>query len=148
MHPAKKRLPPSARGASASSSLSMRKTEYRIGRFALEPFRQLLDCGKPVPVKPKALAILSVLAEANGALVTKDDLMTAVWPNVTVEENAIQAHIAALRKIFGHEADLLCTVHGFGYRLTSCQENPAPAAEPDAISVPLSATPRRPALSL
>src|SRR5215468_8248107 len=129
MHPPKKRLPPSVRGASASSSMSMPKTEYRVGRFTLEPFRQLLECGQPVPVKPKALAILSVLAEAKGALVTKDELMTAVWPNVTVEENAIQAHVAALRKIFGADAELLCTVHGFGYRLASVQEIPAATTE-------------------
>jgi DNA-binding winged helix-turn-helix (wHTH) protein/TolB-like protein/tetratricopeptide (TPR) repeat protein len=95
---------------------------YRIGRFTLEPFRQLSESGRPVPVKPKALAILSMLAEANGALVTKDDLMKALWPNVTVEENAIQAHIASLRKVFGREAELLCTVHGFGYRLVSTRK--------------------------
>ena len=59
--------------------------QHKIGRFTLQPFRQLTDQGDPVAVKPKALAILSVLAEANGALVTKDELMAAVWPNITVK---------------------------------------------------------------
>lgn len=95
----------------------MSRKEYRVGRFTLEPFRQLSENGDLVAVKPKALAILSVLAEANGALVTKDELMAAVWPNITVEENTIQAHIGALRKIFAGEAEMLCTVHGYGYRL-------------------------------
>lgn len=111
-------LAPRRREPGASRSMTMGRKDYRVGRFTLEPFRQLLESGQPVPVKPKALAILSVLAEAEGALVTKDDLMKAVWPNVTVEENAIQAHVAALRKVFGHEADLLLTVHGYGYRLS------------------------------
>jgi DNA-binding winged helix-turn-helix (wHTH) protein len=71
--------------------------EHKLGRFTLQPFRQLLDQGRPVPVKPKALAILSVLAEADGALVTKDELMAAIWPNITVEDNAIQVHVVSLR---------------------------------------------------
>ena len=118
----------------ASRSVTMGGKAYRVGRFTLEPYRQLLECGRPVPVKRKALAILSVLAEAEGVLVTKDDLMKAVWPNVTVEENAIQAHVASLRKIFGPEAELLCTVHGFGYRLASTQKIPRGDPEPAAAS--------------
>ena len=99
--------------------------EHQVGRFILDPHRQLLDRGRPVPVKPKALAILSVLAEANGELVTKDELMAAVWPNITVEDNAIQAHVTSLRKVLGEDAELLCTVHGHGYRLVS-SASPAP----------------------
>jgi DNA-binding winged helix-turn-helix (wHTH) protein/tetratricopeptide (TPR) repeat protein len=135
MHRTGKPLAPSAREPSASSGMSIRKQQYRIGQFTLEPFRELSDGGRPVPVKPKALAILSVLAEAEGALVTKDDLMAAVWPNVTVEENAIQAHVAALRKILGDQAELLCTVHGFGYRLTCSEEILPGVVEPEAVSV-------------
>jgi DNA-binding winged helix-turn-helix (wHTH) protein/TolB-like protein len=121
----------------------MSGTEYRVGRFTLQPYRQLLESGRRVPVKPKALAILSMLAEADGALVTKDDLMTTVWPNVTVEENAIQAHVASLRKILAHEADLLCTVHGYGYRLTPTQDLLSPEAEPESVAIPPVAPRRR-----
>ena len=58
-----------------------------------------------------------MLAKADGALVTKDELMAAVWPNVIVDDNAIQVHIAALRKALGEDADLLTTARGLGYRL-------------------------------
>ncbi len=126
----------------------MNSKEYRVGRFTLQPFRQLLDAGVPVPVKPKALAILSVLAEANGALVTKDELMAAIWPNVTVEENTIQAHMVSLRKIFGAEAELLCTVHGYGYRLAQTEEIRLPAASLEAPSTPYPASRRHSAQSL
>ncbi len=106
--------------------------QHKVGRFVLQPFRELRDQDRPIRVKPKALAILSVLAEANGGLVTKDELMAAVWPNVVVEDNAIQAHIASLRKILGSDAGLLCTVHGQGYRLAPTGEPPpvGPRSEP------------------
>jgi DNA-binding winged helix-turn-helix (wHTH) protein/TolB-like protein len=100
--------------------------DYTIGRFTLTPFRQLLDGGVPVPIGRKALELLSVLAKAEGALVTKDELMAAVWPKAIVEDNAIQVHIAALRKALGKDAELLSTVHGFGYRLAAAAV-PAPA---------------------
>ena len=90
-----------------------------MGRFTLQPFRQLLDGGVPVAIGRKALDLLSVLAKAEGALVTKDELMAAVWSKAIVEDNAIQVHIAALRKALGKDAELLSTVHGLGYRLVA-----------------------------
>jgi DNA-binding winged helix-turn-helix (wHTH) protein/TolB-like protein len=117
---------------------AMNTREYKVGRFKLQPFRQLSDSGRPVPVKPKALAILSVLAEADGALVTKDELMAAVWPNITVEDNAIQAHVASLRKILGQDGELLSTVHGHGYRLARTPAGSAAGGRPD----PRGAAPR------
>ena len=120
----------------------MDRLDYRVGRFTLKPFRQLLDGGVAVPIGRKALDLLSVLAKAEGALVTKNELMAAVWPKVIVEDNAIQVHIAALRKALGEDAELLSTVHGLGYRLAAtadpsstdpkCETSPEamPAAAP------------------
>lgn len=95
----------------------MSERQYRIGRLTLQPHRQLMANDTPIPLGRKALELLSVLAEAEGGLVTKDELMAAVWPNMTIEENAVQVHIAALRKALGHEADQLKTVRSLGYRL-------------------------------
>lgn len=97
----------------------MAKQTYAVGRFTLEPRRQLLDCGRPVALGGKALDLLSVLAEAEGDLVTKDELMSAIWPDVVIEENAIQVHISALRKVLGDAAERIETVRGLGYRLVS-----------------------------
>ncbi|HWY64645.1 MAG TPA: winged helix-turn-helix domain-containing protein [Rhizomicrobium sp.] len=120
----------------------MDRLDYKIGRFTLKPFRQLLDGGAAVPIGRKALDLLSVLAKAEGALVTKDELMAAVWPKAIVEDNAIQVHIAALRKALGQDAELLTTVHGLGYRLAAAADTsstdpkcgsspePVPAAAP------------------
>jgi TolB-like protein len=96
----------------------MEQVTYRLGQLILQPFRQLLDSDTPVLIGRKALDILSVLAKADGQLVTKDELMAAVWPNLIVEENVIQVHIVALRKALGPDADLLTTVRGLGYRLS------------------------------
>lgn len=104
----------------------MPSTEYRIGHLTLQPQRQLLDGAHALPVGGKALALLSVLAEAHGALVTKDELMAAVWPGVIVEENAIQVHIAALRKLMGDAATHLFTLRGQGYRLDVVASAPPP----------------------
>jgi TolB-like protein len=95
----------------------MENSEYRIGHLLLQPHRQLLNGSDRLPVGSKALALLSALAEAKGGLLTKDELMAAAWPGVIVEENAIQVHIAALRKLMGDAADSLITVRGVGYRL-------------------------------
>jgi DNA-binding winged helix-turn-helix (wHTH) protein/TolB-like protein len=96
--------------------------KYRVGRFTLQPFRQLLEGGTPVSIGRKPFELLSVLAMAEGALVTKDELMAAVWPNAIVEDNALQVHIGALRKLLGADAELLSTIHGFGYRLVASQQ--------------------------
>lgn len=105
---------------------------YRLGRLALEPRRQLLDSGRPLPLGGKALDLLSALAEAGGGLVTKDELMAAVWPGLVVEENAIQVHISSVRKALGDEAERLVTVRGKGYRLVLDDDKPQPSEPPPA----------------
>lgn len=108
---------------------------YHVGRMTLEPHRQLLVENRLVHIGGKALAILSLLAEADGALVTKGELMDAVWPNVIVEENAIQVHVSAARRALGPEAVRLATVWGRGYRLDATPgQVPAevPPVDPEA----------------
>ncbi|MFM5948811.1 MAG: winged helix-turn-helix domain-containing protein [Novosphingobium sp.] len=97
-------------------------TAYRIGPLVLHPYRQLLQAGQRLPLGSKALALITVLARAEGRLVTKDELMAAVWGGLIVEENAIQVHIAALRKAMGPAAERLVTVRGLGYRLETGTE--------------------------
>lgn len=87
----------------------------RFGRFELLPEeRQLLADGVAVRVTPHAFDLLVVLLECAGRLVTKEQLLNRVWARVVVEENTLQAHISALRKVLGVEA--IATVSGRGYR--------------------------------
>ncbi|MFM0133319.1 ATP-binding protein [Paraburkholderia sediminicola] len=83
-------------------------------------------------VGSRGFEILALLASVDGRLVTKDELMDAVWPDTVVEENNIHVHLSALRKAFGEDRDCIVTVPGRGYRLmprTAAalpSENPAP----------------------
>lgn len=113
--------------------------EFSIGDMVLQPNRQLLHEGQRLHLGSKALALISALAEARGELVTKDELMESVWPGVIVEENAIQVHIAALRKAMGSAADRLVTIRGLGYRLELGRGTVAVAA-PDSAEPDLAQT--------
>ena len=79
--------------------------------------RELRVLGSPVPVGGRAFEIIEVLAQSAGELVTKDELMTRIWPGATVMENTLHVHAAAIRKALGPNRNLLKTESGRGYRL-------------------------------
>ena len=79
--------------------------------------RELRSAGVTVPLGGRAFEIVSVLVQADGELVSKNDLMDQVWPGAIVEENALQVHIAAIRKALGDDRGMLKTRFGRGYRL-------------------------------
>ncbi|RQZ19722.1 transcriptional regulator [Burkholderia sp. Bp9031] len=79
--------------------------------------REILSNGKPVRIGSRAFEILELLIRADGALVSKNEIMERVWPHTVVEENNLQVHIAALRKALADDRDLIVTVPGRGYRL-------------------------------
>ena len=90
---------------------------YRFGSFELRPNqRQLLADGHPVALGDRAFDVLLALVERAGQLVTKDELLALVWPNLVVEENNLQVQVSTLRKVLG--AGAIATVAGRGYRLT------------------------------
>src|SRR6185437_16215081 len=96
---------------------------YQFGPFRLLVHqRELSAHGVPIPVGQRAFDILLVLVGRHGHLVTKDELMAEVWPGVIVEENNIQVHISALRKVLAAAGDgerYLLTVAGRGYRFVA-----------------------------
>jgi TolB-like protein/DNA-binding winged helix-turn-helix (wHTH) protein/tetratricopeptide (TPR) repeat protein len=82
---------------------------------------RLDDCGvwRPVPVGSRALDVLCVLAERQGDLVSRDEIIRAVWPNVTVEEHNLVVQISALRRVLDTnraQGSCIQTVPGRGYR--------------------------------
>ena len=73
--------------------------EVSFGSFRLRPAQfLLLEGDKPVPVGSRALEILTVLLEHPGELVSKQELMTRVWPNLFVEPANLTVHISTLRR--------------------------------------------------
>jgi TolB-like protein/two-component SAPR family response regulator len=94
-----------------------RSSSYRFGIFELQPNeRRLLAGGEPVALGPRAFDLLIALVERPGQLVTKEELLDCVWPNLVVEENNLQVQVSALRKILGQE--MIATIPGRGYRFT------------------------------
>jgi len=88
-----------------------------FGRFRLLPHRRELRAdGIAVELGSRAFDVLTVLTEARGALVTKDEIMARVWPDTVVEENNLVVQISALRKALGEDRDFIRTVSGRGYR--------------------------------
>src|SRR5215470_19242595 len=95
-------------------------SEVRFGRFCLDfERRKLLRDGAAVALGGRAIDVLCALVAAKGELVTKDELMSQVWPGLTVEENNLQVQISALRKALGSGKDghsYVVNVPGRGYR--------------------------------
>ncbi|WP_431822979.1 ATP-binding protein [Burkholderia sp. F1] len=92
--------------------------------------REIRSNGKPVRIGSRAFEILELLIRADGALVSKDEIMQRVWPHTVVEENNLQVHIAALRKALAGDRDLIVTVPGRGYRLVGGYSEDLPPGAP------------------
>jgi DNA-binding winged helix-turn-helix (wHTH) protein len=78
--------------------------------------RQLLADGVPVELGTRAFDLLLVLLGADGSLVTKEELMSRVWPGVVVSEENIKLQVSVLRKALGADRDVIHTEFGRGYR--------------------------------
>src|SRR5258708_35201805 len=78
------------------------KTSFAFGPFRLLAARhELLAQGIPVAIGQRALDVLLVLVRRHGELVSKDELMSEVWPGLVVGENNLAVHISAVRQILG-----------------------------------------------
>lgn len=80
--------------------------------------REIRSRGESVRLGSRAFEVLELLIAAEGALVSKDEIMRHVWPDTIVEENNLQVHITAIRKALGVDRDRIVTVPGRGYRMT------------------------------
>jgi DNA-binding winged helix-turn-helix (wHTH) protein len=96
---------------------------YEFGSYRLDLARRLLlRDSKRVRLKPKPLEALVFLVENHGRLLTKEEMMQALWPETTVEENNLTQCISALRRVFGEarsDDEFIVTVPGRGYRFVA-----------------------------
>jgi TolB-like protein len=119
----------------------MDRNESGASRFRLDlARRELIRDGAPVQLGSRAFDLLCVLAAANGKVVSKDELMTRVWPGVIVEENNIQVHVSALRKALDDRETgetYLMTIPGRGYRLVGLTASrPESGDAPEKLPLP------------
>jgi TolB-like protein len=90
---------------------------FTCGRFKMRRRRrELVVDDKQVELGSRAFDILLALIDADGAVVTKSELMDRVWPGTAVEESNLSVQIHALRRALGEDRQLIQTVAGRGYR--------------------------------
>jgi pimeloyl-ACP methyl ester carboxylesterase/DNA-binding winged helix-turn-helix (wHTH) protein len=99
---------------------------YRFGPFQLDVReRRLSRDGTVIPLRLKVFDALRVLLENAGRLVTKQELLDAVWPGTAVEESNITHTMSVLRKALGEKAtgqQYVETVPRVGYRFAAAVE--------------------------
>src|SRR6202011_2387640 len=76
--------------------------KLRFGPFELSIGERVLRRdGRVLPLGDRALDILTYLADRQGEVIAKQELMDHVWSDVTVEEGSLRVHVAAIRKALG-----------------------------------------------
>lgn len=94
--------------------------DFRIGEFLVSPaLNQISKNGTSARIEPKAMRVLVYLAEHPG-VVSKEQLISAVWPDVFVSEDVLPGCVSALRKTLSDDArrpKFIETIHKSGYRL-------------------------------
>ena len=94
---------------------------FHFSHFTLDLDRMaLLDGAEQVELRPKAFDTLVALVERSGRVVSKDDLVAIVWPDVTVNDDALAQCVRDIRKAIG-DADqkVVKTVPRRGYMFTA-----------------------------
>src|SRR4029450_5113362 len=114
---------------------------YSFGEFTLDAReRRLLADGRVVQVPPKAFDLLVTLVERAGRLVTKQDLLDAVWPDAHVEEGILAVHVSNLRKSLGDAGPdhrFIETVSRTGYRFRADVARPGAQKDPYSMRWPV-----------
>ncbi len=120
---------------------------YRFETFELDTAAQELRCGgAAVPVEPQVFALLVYLVENRDRVVSRDDILAAVWHGRIVSEAALSSRIKAARQAIGDSGEaqrLIRTVHKRGFRFVGDVEalDPILDAEAPAVHAEVSAPP-------
>ncbi|MGD8440349.1 MAG: transcriptional regulator, partial [Holophagae bacterium] len=97
------------------------EAQFRVGEWLVEPsLNRVARDGVTVQLELKAMDVLLGLAEHSGELVTKHELVDAVWQTEFVSDNTLTRRIAELREAFGDDArhpSYIETIPKRGYRL-------------------------------
>ena len=98
-------------------------SQVTFGPFRLDrPNRRLHRGVAVIPLRPKAFAVLDYLVARAGRLVTKDQLLAAVWPDTAVTDTVLKVCVREIRDALGDDPDaphFVETAHRLGYRFIS-----------------------------
>jgi DNA-binding winged helix-turn-helix (wHTH) protein len=111
---------------------------YSFGEFELDQrLYELRSAGRPIKIEPKVFDVLAYLLAHGERVVSKDELLEALWPGEFVSESVLPRCITAARKALGDDPSaqrMIQTVHGRGYRFVApvrVVEHAVPAATND-----------------
>jgi TolB-like protein/DNA-binding winged helix-turn-helix (wHTH) protein len=131
---------------------------YRFADFRLDATHRLLlsTDGQVLPIASRAFDALLLFVQHPGELLDKSTLMKTIWPNSVVEENNLNQHISALRKLLGETPDshrFIVTIPGRGYRFvapvtTETEHGAASAAAEAAVALGMPAPLPAPAVAV
>ena len=128
-------------------------SSYRFGPFTVDAASyRLLRGSDIVPLSPKIIDLLLYLAARQSALVSKDELFSALWPDVAVTDNALTQAVSELRQALGDDPanpTYIQTVARRGYRFIAPVEPAgAPAESPTPVPVAGAREPQTPAIAV
>src|SRR6267142_3585441 len=96
---------------------------YRFGSFVLDAQKRTLSCNESlVPLTPKAFDVLVFLAQNPNRVITKDELLKAVWEDTFVEDGNLTQYISHLRRALADQSEdnrLIVTIARKGYQFTA-----------------------------
>ena len=127
--PSRHRRPLRQGGSASHRAKTDEALEFSRFRVLLRQ-RQLLADGVPVELGTRAFDLLLALLEVDGSLVTKEQLMSRVWPGIVVSEGNLKLQVSVLRKALGADRDVIHTEFGRGYRFIGVLASNA-ATEPN-----------------
>lgn len=110
-------------------------TAYLFGDFELRLTARLLARnGVPISLGAKAFDVLKCLVVRAGEVVTKDDLLKAVWPDSFVGEDNLTQQISALRRALGDCSGYIATIPGRGYQFTAQVRSDTPVRTAEELA--------------
>ncbi len=114
--------------------------EFRVGDWLVEPnLNRIAAAGKEISLEPKAIEVLLCLAKNAGEVLSKKEIIKAVWADTYVSDGVLSYCVSELRKAFGDDAKnprIIQTIPRKGYRLIApVSEIQAAAKPPPSIAV-------------
>jgi eukaryotic-like serine/threonine-protein kinase len=97
---------------------------FEFDRFRVDSGRRrlMIDGGEAIPLTPRLFDTLLFMVEHPNVVLSKDELMRAIWPDTEVAENNLNQAVSSLRKALGESQGaphFIVTVPGHGYRFAA-----------------------------
>lgn len=101
-----------------SRKKSVTEKTYRIGELLVNPERHIVEvAGKSISLSYKEYHLLTVLLEADGKVLTREELFAKVWGEYYGESRTLDVHIRNLRMKLGTAGKYIQTVKNIGYQI-------------------------------